>query len=190
MKRMRVLFAQRRMMVLTTLAILVLAVAALVASSASFTASSTNVGNTFTAGDLTLTAKNSGGADGGFILTASNIKPGYDGTGYVAIQTIGVGGEVTLTSSETGSEPDLADVLHITMTEVANMSGDSLAGGVSPMDCQMNDMPATYTFADLWGSGTATRYFKINVTWPDTASDNDYKTTNTTAEFNWTVVSQ
>ena len=38
MKRMRVLFGQRRMMVLVTLTILVLAAVALAASSASFTA--------------------------------------------------------------------------------------------------------------------------------------------------------
>ncbi len=50
MKRMKVLFGNRRMMVLLTLAILVLAATALVASSASFTATSANPGNTFTAG--------------------------------------------------------------------------------------------------------------------------------------------
>ena len=42
MKRMKVLFGQRRIMVLATLAILVLTAAALVASSASFTAQSAN----------------------------------------------------------------------------------------------------------------------------------------------------
>ena len=50
MKRMKVLFGQRRIMVLATLAILVLTAAALVASSASFTATSANPGNVFTAG--------------------------------------------------------------------------------------------------------------------------------------------
>ena len=49
MKRMKVLIGKRRMMVVATLAILVLAAAALVASSASFTASSANPGNMFTA---------------------------------------------------------------------------------------------------------------------------------------------
>ena len=52
MKRMKVLFGQRRVMVLATLAILVLVAAALVASSASFTATSANPGNAFTAGVL------------------------------------------------------------------------------------------------------------------------------------------
>ena len=52
MKRMKVLFGNRRMMVLLTLAILVLAATALVASSASFTATSANPGNIFTAGTL------------------------------------------------------------------------------------------------------------------------------------------
>ena len=45
MKRMKVLFGNRRMMVLLTLAILVLAATALVASSASFTATSANPSN-------------------------------------------------------------------------------------------------------------------------------------------------
>ena len=45
MKRMKVLFGNRRMMVLLTLAILVLAATALVASSASFTATSANPDN-------------------------------------------------------------------------------------------------------------------------------------------------
>ena len=52
MKRFKVLFGNRRMMVLLTLAILVLAATALVASSASFTATSANAGNVFTAGSL------------------------------------------------------------------------------------------------------------------------------------------
>ena len=54
MKRMKVLFGQRRVMVLVTLAVLVLAAAALVASSASFTATSANPDNTFTAGVMSL----------------------------------------------------------------------------------------------------------------------------------------
>ena len=44
MKRMKVLFGKRRAMVLVTLAVLVLAAAALIASSASFTTSRANVG--------------------------------------------------------------------------------------------------------------------------------------------------
>ena len=62
MKRMKVLFGNRRMMVLLTLAILVLAATALVASSASFTATSANPGNMFTAGNLSLDNGPSNGA--------------------------------------------------------------------------------------------------------------------------------
>ena len=56
MKRIKVLFGKRRMMVLLTLTVLVLAAAALVASSASFTATSANPGNVFTAGSLSIHA--------------------------------------------------------------------------------------------------------------------------------------
>ena len=200
MKRMKVLFGNRRMMVLLTLAILVLAATALVASSASFTASKTNGGNIFTAGDLNLTAKNFNGVDQGVILTASNIQPGYDKKGYVEVQTTGVGGLVTLTSSESKNTPanarDLADVLHITMTEVADMTGTALAGGVTPMNCQLNAMPATYAFVTPWASGTSTRYFEIHVTWPNpgleaqSGTDNLYRGMDTSAAFTWKVVSQ
>ena len=55
MKRMKVLFGNRRMMVLLTLAILVLTATALVASSASFTATSANPDNVFTSGSLSIT---------------------------------------------------------------------------------------------------------------------------------------
>ena len=59
MKRMKVLFGNRRMMVLLTLAILVLAATALVASSASFTATSANPDNVFTAGNSRITSMTS-----------------------------------------------------------------------------------------------------------------------------------
>ena len=54
MKRFKVLFGNRRMMVLITLAVLVLAATALIASSASFTAQSANANNMFTTGSLSL----------------------------------------------------------------------------------------------------------------------------------------
>ena len=57
MKRMKILIGKRRVMVIATLAILVLAAAALVASSASFTATSANPGNVFTAGGLHISTR-------------------------------------------------------------------------------------------------------------------------------------
>ena len=199
MKRIQVLLGNRRMMVLLTLAILVLAATALIASSASFTASKTNSGNIFTAGDLNLTAKNSASADQGVILTAANLKPGYDATGYVEVQTTGVGGAVTLACSEAkataANARDLADVLHITIQEVASIAGAALPIPPAPVvDTAMNAMPATSSLLN-WAAGTTTHYYAIHVTWPNpglesqSATDNLYKGMDTSASFTWKVVS-
>ena len=50
MKRMRVLFGQRRMQLLATAAVLLLAVGVVVGSGANFSTSAASAGNTFTAG--------------------------------------------------------------------------------------------------------------------------------------------
>jgi hypothetical protein len=194
MKRFKVLFGHRRMMVLLTLAILVLAATALIASSASFTASSTNGGNVFTAGNLALTATPRLGTDGGVILTASNMKPGYDQTGYVAIQTTGVGGLVTLAASQTtSSTPNLAAKLHITIQEVADINGTALTPTApAPLmnNILMTTMPASTSLGAAWPAGTATHYYAFRVQWPsDDSTDNNYRGANTTATFAWNAVS-
>ena len=58
MKRVKVLLGRRRMLVLATMAVLLLAVGVIVASSASFTATSANPGNVFTAGILSMATTN------------------------------------------------------------------------------------------------------------------------------------
>ena len=96
MKRMKVLFGNRRMMVLLTLAILVLAAAALIASSASFTATSANIGNMFTAGTLELSNDST-------LLPVSNIMPDdvWHPVGSVTVgNTGGKVGALTMTTSE------------------------------------------------------------------------------------------
>jgi hypothetical protein len=170
----------------------VLAAAALVASSASFTAHSTNGNNVFTAGELDLTASNSLGTNGGVILTADNMQPGYNETGYVAVQTTGVGGLVHLTATQASSStPNLAAKLHIAIQEVADMDGNPLAGGQTVMsDTLMNAMQLS-TSLGTWNPGTQTHYYAIHVTWPsDNSTDNNFTGTNTTATFVWDVVSQ
>ena len=93
MKRMKVLFGNRRMMVLLTLAILVLAATALVASSASFTATSANPGNVFTAGALTISNKDTAGLsrEGTTVLnlTAAAMKPSDTVSGTAVIKNTG-----------------------------------------------------------------------------------------------------
>ncbi len=55
MKRMRVLFGQRRMQLLVTAAVLLLAAGVVVGSGANFSTSAASPGNTFTAGYVALT---------------------------------------------------------------------------------------------------------------------------------------
>ena len=85
MKRMKVLIGKRRMMVLLTLTVLVLAAAALVASSASFTASSANPGNMFTAGTLTMSNSKANTA----VVTAAQMMPGQTTSGGVTVTNTG-----------------------------------------------------------------------------------------------------
>src|SRR5450756_1519584 len=66
MKRMKFLFGQRRMQVLLTLAVLLLAASVVIGSGANFTSTSANAGNVFTAGNLSHLNSN----DGTYILRA------------------------------------------------------------------------------------------------------------------------
>src|SRR5665647_3362805 len=68
MKRMKFLFGQRRMQVLLTLAVLLLAASVVIGSGASFTSTSANPGNIFTAGNLKHTST-------GEAMTVSKLKP-------------------------------------------------------------------------------------------------------------------
>ena len=113
MKRMKVLFGQRRMMVLVTLTILVLAATALVASSASFTASSANLSNTFTTGNLTMT-------NGAVSFATGKLMPGHDLAGTVNLTATADGGTASLYLKRTTphrTDAALASKLTLTVTE-------------------------------------------------------------------------
>ena len=95
MKRMKVLFGQRRLQVLLTLAVLLLAVSVVIGSGANFTSQSANAGNIFTAGNLSHSNNKSGA-----ILTADKMKPGDMAPGTVVITNDGdIAGAFTLTNS-------------------------------------------------------------------------------------------
>jgi hypothetical protein len=89
MKRFKVLFGNRRMVVLLTLAILVLAATALVASSASFTASSANLSNTFTTGNLTMSGDS-------ISIATGKLMPGHSLTGAINVTATSDGGTASL----------------------------------------------------------------------------------------------
>ncbi len=127
MKRIKVMIGKRRMMVLLTLTVLVLAAAALVASSASFTASSANPGNVFTAGSLYIgnfradgTTDNTGQVVAS--LSVSGMKPGDSTSGTEVIKNTGsLPGTFTLSGVMDTSAPTylaaFANYLTLTVTE-------------------------------------------------------------------------
>jgi len=172
MKRMKVLFGNRRMMVLLTLAILVLAATALVASSASFTATSANPGNVFTAGALTISNKDTGGLsrEGMTVLnlTASGMKPSDTAVGTAVIKNTGsIAGTFKLTGvmDASGGTYDAAFAHYLTLTvtedataivtnkplDTALASGIPLTGGAPWLPAAQH----TYVFTVTFPNGAA-----------------------------------
>ena len=186
MKRFKVLFGNRRMMVLLTLAVLVLAATALVASSASFTATSANTGNIFTAGTLTLT-------DTGVMANISKIMPDD------AWHTVG-----TLTLGNTGDKTG-----HLTMTSAITDDSPGAGGGHLPAVLLLKitrgsdnvviynghiNTVGTVDAGNLVGT-TGTDTYKFEVQFPDgdtlvsgPGADNAYKLSAMTIGFTWEIV--
>jgi hypothetical protein len=181
MKRMQVLFGQRRLMVLVTLAALVLTAAVVIGSGASFTATSANPGNEFTAGRLYIENSREGTA----ILTAVNMKPGDTVTGTVTgtvtLENIGtVSGAFSVTKGQVADANGLGDVLQLSVAEGASSvySGD-LSGAMSgvSLGTWAPEAPHTYTFTVTWPNGTGV------------PSDNAFMGTTCTYRFDWNAVS-
>lgn len=190
MKRMKVLFGQRRIMVLATLAILVLTAAALVASSASFTATSANPNNTFSAGVMSL-----GNSEAGAILTAADMIPGDTAPGTVTITNVGdAAGRITLDTSNLVSPAgvnggSLANALDVVITNTT--TGYVVYAG------KINAVPAnawTKATNAVWAAGEVNS-FSFVVTFPDTGvpgsattGDNAYQGANMSIQFDWASV--
>jgi len=177
MKRMQVLFGQRRLMVLVTLAALVLTAAVVIGSGASFTATSANPGNVFTAGSLYI----DNSLEGTAILTAVNMKPGDTVTGTVTLENVGtVSGAFSVTKGQVADADGLGDVLQLSVAEGASSvySGD-LSGAMSgvSLGTWAPEAPHTYTFTVTWPNGTGV---------PD---DNAFMGTTCTYRFDWNAVS-
>jgi hypothetical protein len=180
MKRMKVLFGQRRIMVLATLAILVLTAAALVASSASFTATSANPGNQFTTGDLSIgNYEGDGTTDNEGDVIASlpmlDMAPGDTSAGTAVIVNEGsVSGDFTLTPSYTGSDL-LADqlVLDVEMDDVSIYHGALADFGAEDLG--------------TWAGGEDHK-FDFAVEFP-IASGNAYQNLGATLNLDWSAIS-
>jgi len=190
MKRMKVLFGNRRMMVLLTLAILVLAAAALIASSASFTSTSANVGNVFTAGTLTHTNDATALLD----ISGTLLKPddAWVSMGSVTLTNDGdIDGQFWFTTSDIGNTPganggNLSDALQLRV----------MRGATTVYSGDINAVPAVAPLSD---AGTiaagASATYTVEVMFPDggtpttaTTEDNAYQGSAMTIDLDWECV--
>ena len=192
MKRFKVLFGNRRMMVLLTLAVLVLAATALIASSASFTSTSSNPGNIFTAGNLKHT-------NTGALLTVSKIKPdnAWVNEGTVTIANDGdIASSFTMTSAITADVADPTDVLHNGhLSGVLNLrvhAASQLDPNVFVYDGPLNAI-TNHAMGTIASGASETYTFTVQfpnggVPGGAYAGDNLYKGTSTTVRFDWTGI--
>jgi spore coat-associated protein N len=194
MKRMKFLFGQRRMQVLLTLAVLLLAASVVIGSGANFTAQSANPDNIFTAGNLShLNSKNNAA-----ILTANKMKPKDMVSGFVVITNDGdIPGDFTLTSTV----PALTDIpgfvggplfsglltVKIYETKVLPVTGakTQIYGGANGAVINVSPNYALGTFAV-----DEQRRYDFEVTFPNgtPAHDNDYKKATTSITYTWTSI--
>jgi hypothetical protein len=167
MKRMKVLFGQRRIMVLATLAILVLTAAALVASSASFTATAANPGNVFTAGNLAISDV-TGNDPSTVILSSGLMRPGDVVDGTVTIGNAGnVPGSFTLTKSALTGNAAMAAKLDFVIQEIDPVSGTDI--GAPKYNNKLNGAISNLALG-IWAGGESHKY-KFTVTWPNVPAD-------------------
>jgi hypothetical protein len=193
MKRMKVLIGKRRVMVIATLAILVVAAAALVASSASFTATSANPGNFFTAGSIKIDNSLNDEAAGteNAILSMDGMKPGDHTSGTVSVENVGsLPGTFTLSKTRTAFVNNAA---FDTVLQLQIMDGATeLYNG--PLSGNLNGASAAYVYATPWAPSTPHNY-TFTVTWPSarggsvpaTPTDNQLMDASCTYTFTWSA---
>jgi spore coat-associated protein N len=202
MKRMKILVGNRRMMVLLTLAILVLAATALVASSASFTATSANPGNVFTAGALSIGNYQSDGTtdnEGQPIVTtlaAANMKPTDSVDGTAVIENTGsVAGDFTLsgainpgggTTTYPVTYDPFAAWLRLSVTEdgvpIPALTNITLASLDVLAPIALDTVAPGHD--GVWDAGEFHAYV-FTVTFPDGAAVNNFMGRSATVDFTW-----
>ena len=187
MSRISILVRQPRKLIVS-LATVLAAVGLVVGSSASFSSTSANPSNTFTAGNLTHGNSKSGSA----ILTADKMIPGQSTNGTVVITNTGdVAGTFTLAKSN--------------LTDTPGPNGGVLS---AKLDLKVEDVtgtPTTVYDGKLNAMGTialgsfasgAAHTYKFTVSFPDggvpgsaTTGDNAYKGSSTSVQFDWNATS-
>jgi hypothetical protein len=171
---------------LAALATILVAVGVTVASGASFTASTANAGNAFTAGSLTMSNDKAPTA----ILTASGMKPGdatTDATGTVVIKNTGsLTGAFTLTRSSltnTDATNPLAAKLNTTITDCGVDQNCATVGDNSvKYSGLLSAMSAPISLSNWAGAEQHTYRFVVSL---DSSAGNVYQSGSSTAGFTW-----
>jgi spore coat-associated protein N len=189
MQRVSALWQASPRKLVGALFVLMLAAMMAVASGASFTSTSANVGNVVTAGTLSHT--NTSGNPDNTILKVDNLMPDDSATGTVTLANTGDGaGLLTLTKSGlVNSNPGLpfSSKLDLTIVDTADPANPIYSGKLGDMGPQ--DMGTV--------AAGASRTFEFTVHFPDggkpagpNAGDNRYKDASTTVDYDWEMVSQ
>ncbi len=188
MKRMRVLFGQRRMQLLVTAAVLLLAAGVVVGSGANFSTSAASPGNTFTAGYVALTPD--GALSFGPLAPSAGPDPAISGD--IGVENTGnVQGifylDINVIGATTPNGGSLADVLFVRVSDFADAEVyDGLLSAMPEIRCGTLDVGLT-------DSVTVEPYFLDSDGDPDDplerGSDNQYQESVVTATATWTVVS-
>ncbi len=176
---------RRRLLLILPIVLVTIAAAAVMASGATFTASSANPNNTFTAGNLS----HSNSKDGSAILTASKMKPGDTATGSVTITNDGdLAGTFTLSTSSLAETAvgtgggHLADVLQLEIyegtTEIYNGSIKSV--GTIALGTWAAEAAHTYDFTVTFPDG--------GTPGSNSTGDNIYKKAGMSIQFDWLSV--
>jgi hypothetical protein len=189
MKRMKVLFGQRRIMVLATLAILVLTAAALVASSASFTSRSTNPDNTFTAAGFNITNEHEGTA----VFNVTNMKPDQSvpQSYWVRLDAGSADGNVTLTLDDIqdpivpAGGAILSALLRVSVVDTTT-STTVVADQLLTAAVAHGAYAVAGNGGGVWVAGEV-HDFDVTVTWPNgtAAVDNLRKGCRSTFDITW-----
>jgi spore coat-associated protein N len=187
MQRVSALWQASPRKLVGALFVLMLAAMMAVASGASFTSTSANVGNVVTAGTLEHTN------DKNTILTVDDLMPGHSDQGTVTLTNTGDGdGLFTLTKSDlVNSNPALP------FSSKLNLRIDDVTDPANPV--QKYDGKLGQIGAEDMGiiAPGASRSYLFTVEFPDggkptgpNAGDNRYKNASTTVDFDWESVSQ
>lgn len=183
MKRVRFILKEKKTQVLMALAALTIAVLAMVASGAFFTASSTSPGNTFATGTMSIDNSAANTA----VFTAEDLFPGDAQSGDVTIgnpNAAGHDGVVNITAALSGQAPqDLDDNLMLQISDTDN--GVLYDGKLS--EAVSGDPLFTDAIAIAAGDS---HDFHFQVYMIDDATNQDaLQTQSTSVDFTWTLES-